>query len=464
MSTYEIRIQNFKSFYDSKWIQLRPLTILLGPNNAGKTSFFLPLLALKQTIDSPNEEIGFKTKGPYVDLGLYRDIVHRHVLSKPMKFSLKLLTERGRKRPKSLEPVGSYPPGEVTFEFSNSSTGYPELRSFEVRDIYDRLFLKRTRLEKGKFGLRYKVKRPEEHTPLLNRFLKAIKEQDPYYFLFDDDFIVEVLKREVYTEGTRSADRKLNEVTIPAYVAKYSAAVRIVLMATWSFLDRILFLGPLRQAPQRYYESNEEATSYVGPRGEHTANVLLHRFGNTAASKNLKKWLGMFDLASDFKAESQRRDSKMFTVQLKTGTARFVNVADMGFGCSQLLPLIVQGLIAKKNTLIIAEQPEIHLNPKLQTTVGDLLVHFVKEGKQVLLETHSEHIILRLRTLVAEGRIKPDQVALYFVEKKGSASKMRAIQIDAKGRMKGKWPKDFFADGLQQAVKLANAQMKGKLD
>ena len=105
------------------------------------------------------------------------------------------------------------------------------------------------------------------------------------------------------------------------------------------------------------------------------------------------------------------------------------NIADAGFGTSQLLPLIIQTLTARPGTITIAEQPEIHLNPRLQSVLADLFVEMANTGHHVIVETHSEHLLLRLRRLVASGKIKSSEVAIYFIERLKGESTVRSVPI-----------------------------------
>jgi predicted ATPase len=137
------------------------------------------------------------------------------------------------------------------------------------------------------------------------------------------------------------------------------------------------------------------------------------------------------------------------------------NYADTGFGVSQVLPLIVQGLYGDEDTMLIAEQPEIHLNPKLQALLADLFCDFASRKVNVLVETHSEHLLLRLRRLIAEGSIKSNQVALYYVERDKDKSLIREIPIKDNGHVEIKeWPRGFFQDSLRESIGLASAQSK----
>ena len=149
-----------------------------------------------------------------------------------------------------------------------------------------------------------------------------------------------------------------------------------------------------------------------------------------------------------------------------TDSTRWYDFADVGFGYSQILPIIVQGLRLKKGEILICEQPEIHLNPSIQGKLGDFFRYMVEEeDKNVILETHSEHILLRIRTLIAEGRLDHSKVGLYFVERNQGISKLKEIKIGKNGQIKDDvWPSGFFDDTVTESLRLAAAQRKSYLE
>jgi predicted ATPase len=126
-----------------------------------------------------------------------------------------------------------------------------------------------------------------------------------------------------------------------------------------------------------------------------------------------------------------------------------------------LLPLIIQALVSTEGDLIIAEQPEIHLNPKLQCVLAELLAFMANKQQRVIVETHSEHLLLRLRLLVANGTISQNDIAIYFVEKDKTTSVIREIPIEVDGHIdNSSWPSGFFEESLKDAFALSSAQIQ----
>ena len=121
------------------------------------------------------------------------------------------------------------------------------------------------------------------------------------------------------------------------------------------------------------------------------------------------------------------------------------DLTHVGVGVSQVLPIVVMCLLANRDTTIVLEQPELHLNPKVQTRLADFFLSLAMIQKQCLIETHSEYLInrLRLRAARAAGRSVSELMKLYFVEKAGGFTTYRDVMINEFGSLTS-WPKDFI--------------------
>jgi predicted ATPase len=217
------------------------------------------------------------------------------------------------------------------------------------------------------------------------------------------------------------------------------------------------YLGPLREAPHRFYANDRKLHPNVGSKGQHSANII--RTFSAGERKRLDGWLNQFEFGKALVLEGL--DADAFSLRLETFGGLKVNITDVGFGLSQTLPLIVQSIANDDQDLIIAEQPEIHLNPKLQGTLADLFTSTISQGTHYLVETHSEHLVLRLRSLIAEGKLSADDLGLYFVEKESGYSTLHTIPVDNTGAIQ-EWPKGFFQDGLSESLRLSRLQAKAR--
>ena len=163
-------------------------------------------------------------------------------------------------------------------------------------------------------------------------------------------------------------------------------------------------------------------------------------------------------LSLDVVALSNGRD---FEIRVKnTVPSDPVLILNTGFGVSQILPVIVLCYYASERTTLILEQPELHLHPAAQSSLADILIEVVKERKvQIIVESHSEHLLRRIQRRVAEGSFDAKDAALYFCEMENGESKARELELTDDGFIKN-WPKDFFGDEMGDLAAMTEAAAK----
>jgi AAA ATPase domain/Protein of unknown function (DUF3696) len=443
-SNYQIRWKNYRRFEDTGWINLKPLTILVGANNGGKSSVLSPLLLLAQTLASDDGEVPLLPYGPLIDLGKYKDFVHLHDADRELFLGLRFHIHE-RKPKGKLKPVGIYPPGGMELTFSGGAK--PEeirLKRVEVTDIYNRPYFARSAKEKGfllEGSISLDAMEPSERT--------ALESDEPMNFLFSPNDVFHELDKQ---EGE---DESGKPIGFSKEFSHYLRAVGYTSSSMRTLFAKLSYVGPLRAKLQRFYRVSPELPDTVGSQGEHAANLFRRRAADLKAE--IDSWVKRFEFGEELRYIGLTDD--LFQLVFKSDTEE-TNVADAGFGASQVLPLIIQAVVAPHDSLTIAEQPEIHLNPRLQCVLADLFAQMAISGHRVIVETHSEHLIVRLRRLIAEGKISPDLVSLFFVEKESGASKIREIPIQKNGNIeRDVWPTGFFEDGLREALGLAAAQI-----
>jgi|SRR5579862_767952 len=228
----------------------------------------------------------------------------------------------------------------------------------------------------------------------------------------------------------------------------------------------VRYLGPLRDEPKPIYPLEALVTpTEVGYKGEHTAAVLdLHRdrrirylpssfIANNTVNAQKKTstlhdavvdWLAYVGVASEVTTSDSGKFGHQLQVQTE-GVSQFHDLTNVGVGVSQVLPIIVMALLAEPPSLLIFEQPELHLHPKVQARLADFFLSVALNGKQCLLETHSEYLIERFRRRIAEasGDSLVKTIKMYFTERSGGNTKCRAVQVSQYGAI-ADWPEDFF--------------------
>lgn len=246
------------------------------------------------------------------------------------------------------------------------------------------------------------------------------------------------------------------------------------------FSTSVKYLGPLRDEPKALYPLATLADpSDVGLRGEFTAAVLdLHKdlpiryvptanYGLAAAKRDavtrslsaaVTDWVQYLGVAE----EVATRDRGKLGHELKVSLAKGGNAQDLthvGVGVSQVLPILVMSLLADEDSMLIFEQPELHLHPKVQTLLGDFFLSMAFLGKQCIVETHSEYLINRLRFRAASAPVERslvDLAKIYFVEKKEGASTFKEVTINEYGAILD-WPEGFFDQSQQEAEEILKA-------
>lgn len=220
-----------------------------------------------------------------------------------------------------------------------------------------------------------------------------------------------------------------------------------------SSLENTIYIGPLRDYPERHYIFSGNLTEQVGKSGKMVPDVLFKR---RDLLEQVNQQLEIFGLGYELKVSSVNdRDSDLqdvFALRLfDKRTKVHASILDVGFGISQVLPIVVQSMLSKKKTLII-EQPEIHLHPRLQADLGTLIATCTKEpfGNQFIIETHSQHLILRLQKLVRQGKLSPEDVSVIYVDRSGEGSQCVELRLDKDGDFIDQWPQGFFEEGYNE--------------
>jgi predicted ATPase len=247
------------------------------------------------------------------------------------------------------------------------------------------------------------------------------------------------------------------------------------------FEHYVQYLGPLRDEPKPLYplEALGKPTD-VGYRGEHTAAVLhLNQYrtitylssdkfkdklidietGPTQKSLRdaLVDWLSYMGVIDGILTDDRGKIGHELQVRTP-GIAKYHDLTNVGVGVSQVLPIILMALLAPTGSLLIFEQPELHLHPRVQTRLADFFISIAMSGKQCLLETHSEYLIHRLRRRIAEA--PGDQLTsiskLYFVERSGDITNCKPVDITKYGSIL-EWPSEFFDQSQMEAENILAA-------
>lgn len=455
MDPLDVSWRYFRGFQRETAFQLPAITLFIGRNNVGKSSGYAPLLLLRQTLNARDSKTALLSRGEMLDVGSYRDFVHRHDLSKKIQFRVGL-SESGW-RPARRRAHGENSPAAVEMTFDSPDGGAARLYRHSLLDPDNRSIVTRTReRDEDTFSI---VSRMLPAATSVGRPLKEVTElrsglrnEEPDGFGFRGVGGLLVPRRWRENEERWHKVRDWFNAASDLFDVYQDANVRL---NTW--LSSISYLGPLRSLPQRTYRLAAEHPSDVGRDGQH-APELLFRGRDAQLREQTEHWLELLGYGSlDF----EQLGEDYFQVFLRARDGLKVNIAHSGIGLSQLLPLLVQGLTAPRGGLLIAQQPEIHLNPAQQCLLTDFLVERGSQGRRVLVETHSEHVLLRLRRRIAEGEIDADDVAVYYFDSKGGNTVVERVPVGESGAIdREDWPAGFFEEQLTDSFALALAQSR----
>ncbi|MEM9655381.1 MAG: AAA family ATPase [Actinomycetota bacterium] len=237
------------------------------------------------------------------------------------------------------------------------------------------------------------------------------------------------------------------------------------------FSDGVRYLGPLREAPHVLYDPGPSKLD-LGVRGEYSAAVL-HAQARTwvvmptdgdgerrRLSDALDHWLREFELAENARSEDRGRMGIGLSVT-PPGLDREVDLTAVGVGVSQILPVILLCLLAAPGTLVVLEQPELHLHPRLEQKLADFLLACARSGRQLVIETHSEHLVNRLRYRIASDPTDAthDLIRLVFAESRDGVTSYREPEINQYGGIGDDWPAGFLDLGAREAQDLVRESL-----
>jgi predicted ATPase len=232
----------------------------------------------------------------------------------------------------------------------------------------------------------------------------------------------------------------------------------------------------LRDYPRREYTWAGGDPADMGRRGEYAVAAILaarERGEKISRGKGKPKftleqyvayWLKELKLIDEFRVEEIKKGTNLYRVHVRRSPGSSeVLITDVGFGVSQILPVLVLCYYAPEGSTILFEQPEIHLHPSVQRGLADVFIDAMNVRKvQIIVESHSEDFLRRLQRRVAEAtEIKETDAAIYFCDIENGEGRLTPLELDAYGNFLA-WPKDFFGDPMGDIAAMQAAVMKRK--
>jgi predicted ATPase len=440
----QLVLSNFKAWPVAR-LKMGKITGLFGTNSSGKTSLIQFILLLKQTKEAADRGLALAMNGSYVTLGSYRDFVHKHDETRNISWGLSWLQD---------EELAIFDPSTKRTEvfakgkhlaitsMIRSVRGAPRAEQLEYR-----------------LGTNHK-------------FRLQLKANESTAF-------------ELKSEGSFAFKRTPGRAwQLPGPVKSYgfpdqaltyfqnSGFLSLFVSAFESQMDRTFYLGPLREPPKRDYVWSRSRPSDVGSRGEFTIEAIIAateagELRNLSPKAKLRPfqemiayWLKEMGLVDSFTVEEIKAGSGLYQVKVVVRKgAPEVLLTEVGFGVSQILPVLTLLYYVEEGSTVLLEQPEIHLHPLAQSGLADVMLSVSeRRNVQIIVESHSEHFLLRLQRRIAEKKAKASDIKLYFCEVSGAETTLSDLEVDERGVVKN-WPQHFFGDAFGETAAAQKARL-----
>ena len=458
-----LRIKNFKCWNDTGEINLSPISLFLGSNSSGKSSIGQFLMLLKQScVSSDRQTVLFLGDADsVVELGGPVDMLYKRDTNNLLSFNYKWTLPKmiDLTTSNEINDISTLPIDAIEFDGQigvfGKETKFLEVEKIEYSAIHNNeliLSIDLDRVEKASSARAYKAR--ATNYKLIRTTGRPWELPSPYRFYGFPDEMLTYYKNAWFTSQLNAAHEQL--------------------------FSRISYIGPLRERGERHYRWTGFAPSSVGATGRDAILALLasrtqDRYYNHKAKQHLSnleeivaKSLKEMGLIDDFKITKISENRQDYDVKVKTkGSETFTDIPDVGFGISQILPVIVQLYYAPPNSIIIMEQPELHLHPSAQSVLADIMIAAISAREnakprniQLIIETHSEHFLRRFQRRIAEGILAENDFSAYFANNEVSPTVLEPLEINLFGDIVN-WPKNFFGDIRGDIIAQTEATLKG---
>ena len=443
-----LKLRNFKSWQKAS-LDFGQITGLFGINSSGKSSIGQFLLLLKQTRDATDRATTLELNGDFVKLGTAQDVIWAHDSKSALDFELEFKHGNELKIPDISGRSNTLNDSRKRVVYANFHVSKQAFQCLELKhSVGDASFSVKS-AKNGGFVLHADV--PD--------FEFSFKRQTGQAW---------PLSRPV--KAYRFPDKVRNYYQNSGFLSDLETAYE-------DALDSFYYLGPLREPPSRDYLWARSRPTDVGNKGERTIDAIIaaqdagecqnlgYRMRKKPFSEVIAHWLRELGLVEQFHISEITPGSNRWQVKVKTHKHHAeVMLTDIGFGVSQVLPVITLLHYVPEGSTVFLEQPEIHLHPLTQAGLANVIVHAARHRKlQVILESHSEHLLLRLQRQIAEGNISGENVALYFCASKSGISTMQSLELDLWGNINN-WPDKFMGDAFEETAQAELARIRRMKD
>jgi predicted ATPase len=412
-----ITVTGFKSIRERRSMSLSRLNVVAGTNSAGKSSFMQPLLLLKQTMEAPYDPGPLLINGPNVKFTELDQFFSTGLKTSAEKLMLGL--------------------------------AYQDQSEFEIhlkRDSHGNLLIAKNvaRTPDGEISVT-----PHSHSEEMSKWVEESLRHQLVEHFKDSSFVPE---RDRCFVGATLKDPS-------GRTFKFGPMGRPSMNLTQKLGLNVLHVPGLRGQPDRRYQNSAVGDVFPGRMDDYVASIIAD-WQEKSDTRLVKLSSYLKQLGLTWTVQSKKLDATSVEIKvgrmpaaLKGGARDLVSIADVGFGVSQVLPVLVALLVAKAGQLVYIEQPEIHLHPKAQRALAHVFADAVVSGAaQVVVETHSSLFLREIQTLVAQAKLDKSLVKLHWVTRNQRGdTEIATCDLDDAGAY-GDWPQDFDETESQAAT------------
>lgn len=439
-------LENFKGFAhkeDKKdnTIKIKPITLIYGPNSFGKSSILQSLLLLNQTVNEGGDyrDVCLVPEGEVVNLGTFREFLNKNATNEEVLIEMSL-------------PWNHYIDEDEEESLTDTIDKAIYEENYEKEDVVFMYYHNETSLLKKisfclHFALKKENKKDKIIMPQIDIFSEQMDYTNPNKPCHKEKELLYTLKRnaqngEIY-ECNKGKKKRISFFRVEEVITGNSFE------QLENIIKGIVYLSSSRKPAERYYVPGNNTRTYVGKNGKYTSEILY----DPDVLDYVNKWL--FEIAG-YRLSDEKGNDKVKSINLNDDNAKVnnINLLDLGSGIAQVLPIITQAF-KSEGEMILIEEPEIHLHPKAQATLGEMFARAAqKRNNTFIIETHSENLMLRLGKMIRTKELSKDDVSIIYVHKDKNGSHCIPLIFDDEGDIENIDVLDsiggFFDEGFEE--------------
>lgn len=477
---FSINLKNFRSFKDQTF-HFDKFNILIGENSSGKSSLFKFLLAAKQTLETPhNREINFLFSGEFVDLGSYKESIYYHQDELPLIFDfvfaesyipffLHFMLGEDASTKKIKQSLDDFfnenlpnSISQISFELTKELNSHDSIKTRISNSEVGNLYIDPMPIDKKS------SKNPLVDNPKCRIIYSDIKANKKYVLDnigYSKDGFLTIIDPGDLRQSCGKVFTNEDDERKPATIVKQ--------------INRLFNRIALLLVVQNFVRYNLENIEYVNPINTHPSRFYIKKDQKKFSTiNNLDDVMAFFSAPDDYKLKLLKdfikilkklgiadhieimEDERLPVMELRVKVKDLLsNISDVGYGVSLQIPVILKALLADRLSdgykIILIEQPEVHLHPKLHSALIEVLVSLSK-NTVYFIETHSEHVIRKLQVMVKEksNELLPNQVTIHYLVRKNKHSEVTKHPIMETGYLSKSLPTGFFDNSFQLSKQL----------